>query len=59
MILKIFYVDTKVVDSIIKPFDKEFGIYAPLTATQVNINNYTGMVIDFTTQGRIVCSMFD
>ena len=57
--LKIYHVDSKVIESIIKLLDEEFGIYAPLIATQGKIHDYVGIVIDYTTQGKVVFTMFD
>ena len=57
--LNISHVDSKAVDFIIKLFDEEFGIYALLMATRVKIHDYLGMVIDYTTQGKFLFTMFD
>ena len=56
--LHISHVDSKVVDSTIKLFYEEFGIYATLTVARGNIHDYLGMVIDYTTQGKVVFTMF-
>ena len=54
-----YLVNSKIVDSIIKLFDEEFDIYAPLMATQGEVHDYPGMVIDYNTQGKVVFTMFD
>ena len=57
--LNISRVDSNFLDSIIKIFDEESDIYARLTATRGKIHNYLGMVVDYTTQGKVVFTMFD
>ena len=56
--LNISHVESKVVDTIIELFDEEFDIYAPLTPTRGKIHDYLGIVIDYTTQGKVVFTMF-
>ena len=57
--MKISHVGSNIFESIIKLFDEEFGIYALLMATRVKIHDYLGMVIDYTTQGKFLFTMFD
>ena len=57
--LEISCVDSKVVDSIIKIFGEKFGIYASLTSARRKIHDYLGMVIDYTTKGKVLFAMFD
>ena len=57
--MEISCVDSKVVDSIIKIFGEKFGIYASLTSACRKIHDYLGMVIDYTTKGKVSFAMFD
>ena len=57
--MNISHADSKFVDSIIKLFDVEFGIYAPLMSTRDKIQNYLDMAIDYTTQGNVMFTILD
>ena len=57
--MKISHVNSKVVDNIIKTIEQEFGKEAPLTIPIGKIQNYLGMVLDFTNPGRVAIRMED
>jgi hypothetical protein len=55
--LKIFHVDSKVVDGIISLLEKEFGKQGPLSIHREKVHDYLGMCLDFRCPGRLVVSM--
>jgi hypothetical protein len=55
--LKISHIDSKVVDHIIAMLEAEFGREAPLTVRRGKVHDYLGMILDFSTPGKLVVSM--
>jgi hypothetical protein len=56
--LMVSYVDSKVVDSIIKSLDDQYGKESPPTVTRGKVHEYLGMTIDSET-GKVRCYMKD
>ena len=57
--LKISHVKPNVVTKVIKQLEAEFGIEAPLAETRGKVHEYLGMILDFTTPGKVMVSMKD
>ena len=55
--LKISHVDTDMVEGIIQALDDRFGKEAPLVVHRGRVQEYLGMVIDFTAKGKVSFSM--
>jgi hypothetical protein len=55
--LKISHIDSKLVDHIIAMLEAEFGREAPLTVRRGKVHDYLGMILDFSTPGKLVVSM--
>jgi hypothetical protein len=57
--LKISHVDPKVVTSVIKQLEAEFGKEAPLTITRGKTHDYLGMTLDYSIDGKVQIKMID
>ena len=57
--LKISHVDPNVVTGVIDQLEKEFGAETPITKTRGKVHDYLGMVLDFSTPGKVKFSMVD
>ena len=57
--MKISHANSRVVDSIIRTLEQEFGKEAPLTIRRGKVHNYLGMVLDFTNPGKVTIRMED
>jgi hypothetical protein len=55
--LKISHVDFVTVDAVISTLEQEFGTEAPLTVQRGKIHDYLGMILDFSTSGKLVVFM--
>ena len=55
--LKISHIDADVVEGIIQALDDRFGKEAPLVVHRGRVQEYLGMVIDFTAAGKVSFSM--
>jgi hypothetical protein len=55
--LKISHIDSKVVDHIIAMLEAEFGREEPLTVRRGKVHDYLGMILGFSTPGKLVVSM--
>jgi len=57
--LKILHLNKNVVEVIIRLLNEKFGKETPLTTTRGKVLEYLGMMLDYTTKGKVKISMYD
>ena len=57
--LKIFHKDEKTVTSIIKELSGRYGDIMPLSINRSKVHTYLGMILDFTTVGKLIITTYD
>ena len=57
--LKISHVEKRVVEDIIKQLNEKFGQESPLSTTQGKVLEYLGMMLDYTTTGKVKNSFYE
>ena len=57
--LKISHIDPDMVTRVIQQLESTFGTEAPLTKTRGKVHDYLGMVIDYSTRGKVRFTMND